>query len=51
LMVGDFKFDILAGRNAGTRTALLTNGQVPSYVKEVAPDHLLDRLEDLLRIL
>jgi len=50
LMVGDFKFDILAGRNAGTRTALLTNGTVPSYVKEVEPDHLLDRLDDLLRL-
>lgn len=48
LMVGDFKFDILAGRNAGTKTALLTNGKVPSYVKEVEPDHLVERLEDLL---
>ena len=48
LMVGDYKFDILAGRNAGTRTALLTNGKVPSYLKEVEPDHLLQRLEDLL---
>ena len=47
LMVGDFKFDILAGRNAGTRTALLTNGKVPSYVKEVPPDHLFERLEEL----
>ncbi|HVR86434.1 MAG TPA: HAD family hydrolase [Planctomycetota bacterium] len=50
LMVGDFKFDILAGLNAGTRTALLTNGRVPSYLKEVEPDHLLERLEDLLRL-
>lgn len=48
LMVGDFKFDILAGRNAGTKTALLTNGTVPSYVKEVEPDHLVERLEDLI---
>jgi len=49
-MVGDFKFDILAGRNAGTRTALLTNGKLPSYLKEIEPDHLLDRLEDLQRL-
>lgn len=47
LMVGDFKFDILAGRNAGTRTALLTNGKIPSYLKEAEPDHLLERLDDL----
>jgi HAD superfamily hydrolase (TIGR01549 family) len=50
IMVGDFKFDILAGRNAGTRTALLTHGKTPSYLKEVAPDHVLERLEDLLRL-
>ena len=48
LMVGDFKFDIVAGRNAGTRTALLTNGKSPSYLQEVAPDHVLVRLSDLL---
>ncbi|MBI3857759.1 MAG: HAD family hydrolase [Planctomycetes bacterium] len=50
LMVGDFKFDIVAGRNAGTRTALLTNWKTPPYLKEVPPDHVLDRLEDLLRL-
>ena len=50
LMVGDFKFDIVAGRNAGTRTALLTNGKTPAYLKEVSPDHVLARLEDLLRL-
>lgn len=48
LMVGDFKFDIQAGRNAGTRTALLTNGKTPSFLRDVEPDHLLERLEDLL---
>jgi HAD superfamily hydrolase (TIGR01549 family) len=50
LMVGDFKFDVLAGRNAGTRTALLTHGKRPGYLDEIAPDHLLERLEDLLRL-
>jgi HAD superfamily hydrolase (TIGR01549 family) len=50
LMVGDFKFDIVAGRNAGTRTALLTNGKRPSYLQEVPPDHVFDRLSDLLRL-
>jgi HAD superfamily hydrolase (TIGR01549 family) len=50
LMVGDFKFDIVAGQNAGTRTALITNGKTPSYLKEVSPDHVLERLEDLLAL-
>lgn len=50
LMVGDFKFDIAAGRNAGTRTALLTNGTSPPYLQEMPPDHVLDRLEDLIRL-
>lgn len=50
LMVGDFKYDILAGRNAGMRTALLTHGRRPSYLDEVAPDHLLERLDDLVRL-
>jgi len=50
LMVGDFKFDVLAGRNAGTRTALLTHGRRPGYLEEISPDHLLERLEDLLRL-
>lgn len=50
LMVGDFKFDIVAGRNAGTRTALLTNGKTPPYLKEIPPDHVLERLADLMRL-
>ena len=50
LMVGDFKFDILAGRNAGTRTALLTFGKTPSYLHEIQPDHLLVELPDLLKL-
>lgn len=50
LMVGDYKFDISAGRNAGTRTALLTNGRTPSYLKEIPPDHVLERLADLMRL-
>jgi pyrophosphatase PpaX len=50
LMVGDFKFDIAAGRNAGTRTALLTNGKRPAYLSEIPPDHVLDGLADLIRL-
>jgi len=51
LMVGDFKLDVLAGRNAGTRTALLTNGRRASFLPEAPPDHVLERLSDLVRIL
>jgi HAD superfamily hydrolase (TIGR01549 family) len=50
LMVGDFKFDVVAGRNAGMATALLTNGKTPSYLDEVRPDHVLSRLGDLTRL-
>jgi len=52
LMVGDYKYDILAGRAAGLRTALLLlGGRRPPYLEEVRPDHLLDRLGDLRALL
>ncbi len=47
LMVGDFKLDILAGRNAGTRTALLTNGGPAKFLPEAPPDHVVPRLGEL----
>jgi HAD superfamily hydrolase (TIGR01549 family) len=47
IMVGDFKLDILAGRNAGTRTALLTNGGPAKFLPEAPPDHVLPRLGGL----
>ena len=47
LMVGDFRLDVLAGKNAGTRTALLTNGRPASWLPEAPPDHLIERLLDL----
>jgi HAD superfamily hydrolase (TIGR01549 family) len=47
LMVGDFTFDVVAGRAAGLRTALLTNGKPPSFPAEATPDHLLSRLGEL----
>lgn len=51
LMVGDFKLDVLAGKNAGTRTALLTNGRDASFLPEAPPDHVLPRLADILPLL
>jgi HAD superfamily hydrolase (TIGR01549 family) len=48
LMVGDYKYDVIAGRAAGLRTALLLLGdKLPPYLDEVRPDHLLRRLDDL----
>ena len=47
LMVGDFRLDIVAGRAAGTRTALLTNGRDPRFLPEAPPDHVLSRLREL----
>jgi HAD superfamily hydrolase (TIGR01549 family) len=47
LMVGDFTHDVVAGRNAGTRTALLTNGKAAVDLGEISPDHVLGRLSEL----
>jgi HAD superfamily hydrolase (TIGR01549 family) len=47
LMVGDFTHDVAAGRNAGTRTALLTNGRPALDLGEISPDHVLGRLSEL----
>ena len=50
LMVGDFRLDVEAGRNAGTRTALLTNGGPARFLEEAPPDHVLPRLGHLRRL-
>jgi len=48
LMVGDYKYDVMAGRAAGMRTALLLLGEKrPPWLDEARPDHLLRRLDDL----
>jgi HAD superfamily hydrolase (TIGR01549 family) len=51
LMVGDFRLDVAAGKAAGTRTALLTNGRPASWLPEAPPDHLIERLADLESLL
>ena len=51
LMVGDFRLDVLAGRNAGTRTALLTNGRAATFLPEAPPDHIVARLGELRALL
>jgi len=51
LMVGDFRLDVEAGRAAGARTVLLTNGRPAPWIDEVRPDHVIHRLGELPRIL
>ena len=50
LVVGDYVFDIAAGRAAGARTALLTNGRAALPI-EPAPEFTVARLEELRPIL
>ncbi len=50
LVVGDFVFDIMAGRSAGARTAFLTNGR-PVPRMDVSPDYVVERLMELRPIL
>lgn len=51
LMVGDFRLDVLAGRRAGTRTALLTNGRAASWLPEAPPDHVVAGLAEVALLL
>lgn len=46
VMVGDFRHDTEAGRAAGTRTVLLTNGREPYWT--IQADIVIDRLPELL---
>jgi phosphoglycolate phosphatase-like HAD superfamily hydrolase len=50
LMVGDFIFDIMAGKSAGAGTAYLTNGR-PVPEMPVRPDYVVSSLPDLRPIL
>lgn len=49
LIVGDYKFDVLCGKAAGAKTALLYNHQ--EYDAGVVPDFKLMSLKDLIPIL
>jgi HAD superfamily hydrolase (TIGR01509 family) len=59
LVVGDYKFDILAGRAAGCRTALVRSGGAPDAVPHSVaqspewgpPDHVVDSLHELIPLL
>lgn len=48
VMVGDFRFDIIAGYEAGARTVLLTNGTEPViHPEDPAPDYTVGCLQEL----
>ncbi len=49
-MVGDYLFDILCGRDAGTRTVLMVGDrEIPDFADRA--DHVIRRLTELLRII
>jgi HAD superfamily hydrolase (TIGR01509 family) len=50
LVVGDYKFDVLAGRNAGCRTALVTTEAIADLADWGSPDYLVRSLRELLPI-
>ncbi len=49
LMVGDYKYDIMCGKAAGTKTALLRDKR--NLEVEVLPDFEIDNLGDIIHIL
>lgn len=52
IMVGDNHHDILAGKNAGTKTAgVAWTVKGRAYLEEFEPDYILDHMGDLLTIL
>lgn len=51
MVVGDFRFDVLAGKAAGACTVLLTNGRPSRAVPgDPEPDYTVDCLEDILKL-
>ncbi|HJV16545.1 MAG TPA: pyrophosphatase PpaX [Bacillales bacterium] len=52
IMVGDNYHDILAGKNAGTKTAgVAWSAKGRDYIAKYEPDYLLENMKDLLTIL
>ncbi len=50
IMIGDTRTDLDAARNAGLPCVLVSFGYAAEPLSELAPDHIIDRFEDLLRI-
>lgn len=52
MMVGDSPYDILSGKNAGTKTCGVTYTALPLYkLEESNPDYFIDKPNDLLDII
>ena len=52
MVVGDFRFDVMAGNRAGALTVLLTNkGKSSMAPEDQEPDYIVDCLEDILKII
>lgn len=52
IMVGDSKYDILAGQNAGTQTAgVAWTIRGNDYLQQFNPDYILNEMTDLLDVL
>jgi hydrogenase expression/formation protein HypE len=52
LVVGDFRFDVMAGHEAGARTVLLTNGRESVMLPgDPEPDYIVTCLEEILEII
>lgn len=52
IMVGDSKYDILAGQNAGTKTAgVAWTIRGNDYLQQFNPDYMLNEMTDLLDVL
>jgi pyrophosphatase PpaX len=52
MMVGDNSHDILAGRNAGTKTVgVAWSLKGKNFLQRYEPDYILDTMDDLLQIL
>jgi len=50
LLVGDFRFDVLAGRAAGALTALVTNCAPCPWQNDPAPDWIVSELKDIIHL-
>jgi HAD superfamily hydrolase (TIGR01509 family) len=52
LVVGDFRFDIIAGKHAGAKTVLFTDGKREVMDEgDPKPDYTISRIEEILEIL
>jgi hydrogenase expression/formation protein HypE len=52
MVVGDFRFDVMAGKNAGACTVLLTNGETPWLAPgDPEPDYVINHLEEIFNLI